>query len=214
MSPNHKILCVILGGGGHARVIVDCIEISGLALPYAILDSNPAMHGKEIFGVLIRGGDECIEALKKEGVTHFISGVGGARDNVPRQKVFEMGVAAGLVPLTLVHPSAILSRHAKIGKGTVVFAGSIVNPAATIGANCVINTGAIIEHDCVIGNHVHVATGAKLSGTVRVGEGAHIGAGAVIRNNIVIGEKAVVGAGSVVVKDVLPQTVVKGVPAR
>lgn len=214
MNVNKKPLCVILGAGGHAKVVIDCMEQSALAIPYAVLDANPALWGKEIFGVPIRGGDKLLSELKQEGVTHFIPGVGGIRDNEPRRHVFEIGLASGLQPLTLIHPSAIRSRRITIGRGTVIFAGVILNPGVVVGDNCIINTGAILDHDCLIEDHVHIATGAKLSGTVRVGKDAHIGTGALVRNNICIGANAVVGAGAVVVSDVLPNTVVKGVPAK
>lgn len=210
----NKIFCVILGGGGHARVVIDCLKASGQADPYAVLDRNQALWGKEIFGVPIRGGDELLAELKKEGVTHFIPAVGGVKDNAPRRKMFEWGIEQGLTPLTLCHSSAILSPYSKIGEGTVIFAGAIVNPAAVIGRNCVINTGVIIEHDCIIEDHVHVAPGSTLSGGVIVRQMAHIGTGSSIRHAITVGEGAVVGAGSVVVKDVPAGLTVKGVPAK
>lgn len=210
----HKIRCVILGGGGHARVVIDCLKLSKLAFPHAVLDENQSLWGTEIFGVPVRGGDDCLGQLKKEGVTHFIPAVGGIRDNSPRRRVFTWARDQGLIPLVLCHPAAIISPYAQIGGGTVVFAGAILNPGVTVGENCIINTGAILDHDCVIGDHVHIAPGAALSGTVRVGSGAHIGTGACIRQDIIIGEEAVVGVGSVVIQDVPAKKVVKGVPAK
>lgn len=210
----NKILCVILGGGGHARVVIDCLKASGQASPHAVLDKNQSLWGKEIFGVPIRGGDDLLARLKEEGVTHFVSAVGGVQDNRPRKKIFEWGIRQGLVPLMLQHPSAVISPYTQIGRGTVIFAGAIINPGVVIGENCIINTGAIIDHDCVIGNHVHIAPGVTLSGGVDVGTGAHVGTGASIRHQITLGEKSVIGAGSVVVKDVPEEVVVKGVPAR
>ena len=45
-------------------------------------------------------------------------------------------------------------------------------------------------------------------------KGASIGSGATILANVVIGEHAIVGAGSVVTRDVPPDTIVAGNPAR
>jgi acetyltransferase-like isoleucine patch superfamily enzyme len=51
-------------------------------------------------------------------------------------------------------------------------------------------------------------------GKIVIQNDAWIGAGAIILPNVTIGEFSIVGAGSVVLKDVLPYTVVAGVPAK
>lgn len=214
MPATNNMLCVILGGGGHARVLIDSLRASGVATPYAVLDRNRSLWGKELLGVPILGGDELLPELVSQGVTCFVVGVGAVGDNQPRRRLFELGVAHGLTPLTVCHPSAVCSPWARIGPGSVVFPLAVVNAGAILGVNVIVNTGAIVEHDCVLGDHVHIATGARLASTVRVGAGAHIGAGATVRQCISIGEGAIVGAGAVVVKDVPPRTVVVGVPAR
>jgi len=213
-TSSNKILCVILGGGGHAHVVIDCLKVSGVAHPYAVLDVNRFLWGKEVYGVPIRGGDDFLPTLKQEGVTHFVPAIGGVGDNAPRRRSFEWGIGQGLIPLTLRHPSAVISSQTNIGRGTVIFAGAIINPGVVIGENCIINTGSIIDHDCTIGDHVHIAPGVTLSGVVRVGSGVHIGTGASIRQGVTIGDESIVGVGSVVVKDVSAKTIVKGVPAK
>lgn len=210
---NNKILCVVLGGGGHAKVVLDCLKSSGAADPRAVLDADRALWGKEILGVPIAGGDEQISKLKKEGITHFVAGIGGVKDNTPRRRVFEAGLKAGLQPFTVIHPRAIVSQACRIGLGSVIVAGAIVNAGAVFGENVIGNTGCIVDHDCVIGDHVHIAPGAVLSGGVHVGPLAHIGTGAVIKQGITIGEGAVVAAGAVVVANVPAGKMVKGVPA-
>ncbi len=206
--------CVILGGGGHARVVVDAILLSEVAIPYAGLDADRSLWGTTLLSVPIRGGDELLDALAHEGVTTFVVGLGGVRDNGPRRKLFELGLQHGLIPLTVRHPSAVCSPWAEIGPGSVVFPTSVVNAGAKLGVNVIINSGAIIEHDCLIGDHAHIATGAMVASTVTVGCLAHIGVGATIRQCLTIGDAAVVGAGAVVVDDVPAGVVVVGVPAR
>ncbi len=208
------VVCVILGGGGHARVVIDSLRGSGIGEPLAVLDANPSLWGKNLLGVPIRGGDELIAEFANQGATHFVVGLGSVGDHRPRRRLFEMGAAHGLTPLTVCHPSAVCSRWANLGAGSVLFPYAVVNAGAALGVNTIVNTGAIVEHDCVLGDHVHVATGARLCSTIHVGDGAHIGAGATIRQRISIGRGAVIGAGAVVVKDVESQTVVVGVPAH
>lgn len=206
--------CVILGGGGHAKVLIDSMRLAGVPEPYCILDSNQDRWGEAVLGVPILGGDELLSQLIQHGTTSFVVGLGSVSNNRPRRRLFETGCSQGLEPLTVVHPSAICSKWAKIGPGSQILPGSIVNAGATLGANVIVNSGSIIEHDCVLEDHVHIATGARLASTIRVGAETHIGAGATIRQSITIGKGSVVGAGAVVVSDVASNTVVVGVPAR
>lgn len=201
MAPE-SVRCVILGGGGHARVLIDCLRASKEAVPVAIVDADRSLWDKTILEVKVVGGDEKLEEMRDQGVSHFVVGLGGTKDNGPRRMLFERAMELGFHPVNVRHPSAICSPSAEIGAGSVLYPRSVVNACAKIGRNVIINTGAIIEHDCVIGDHAHIATGAMLCGTVMVGEMAHIGAGAVVRQNQKIGARAVVGAGATVVNDV------------
>ena len=214
MATDAQIRHVILGGGGHAKVLVDALLACGPVQHCGILDRDQSLWGTDLLGVPVLGGDDLLPELVRRGVTHFIVGLGGVGDNRPRRRLFELGLEHGLTPLTLRHPAAICSPFATIGVGSVVYPAAVVNAGAVVGVNVIVNTGAIIEHDCVIGDHVHVATGAGIASTVKVEAEAHIGAGATLRQRITVGEGAIVGAGAVVVKDVEPWTVVVGVPAR
>ena len=206
--------CVILGGGGHAKVLIDCLLASGSSLGCSILDSDRSRWGQELLGVPIIGDDSLLPTLASRGAKCFVVGLGSTGDNEPRRRVFELALSYDLEPLAVAHPSAICSKWAMVGPGSQFLTRSVINAGAILGANVIVNSGAIVEHDCVLGDHVHVATGAQLASTVQVGDGAHIGAGATVRQNITIGDRAIVGAGAVVVKDVPPGLVVVGVPAR
>jgi sugar O-acyltransferase (sialic acid O-acetyltransferase NeuD family) len=206
--------CIILGAGGHARVLIDCLQTNPTVSMAGILDPDPEKAGAEVYGVPILGNDELLPEIVERGVEYFVVGLGGTGNNLPRKRLFELAVKCGLKPLTVQHPSASVSQRAIIGEGCQLLPGAIVNAGAKLGMNVILNSGAIVEHDCVVGDHVHVATGAKLASTIFVGDGAHIGAGATIRQCIRIGEFSVVGAGAVVVKDVPAHTTVVGVPAE
>ena len=209
-----KVRCVILGGGGHARVVIEALQGSRAAIPVAVLDAQPVLWGTAVCGVPILGGDERLSHVVREGVTTFIVGVGGVGDNGPRRRLFERAAQAGLIPLTVWHPAAVCSSWARIGEGSFIGPLAVVNAGAQVGRNVIVNTSAVIEHDCTIADHVHVATAATVCSTVTVGAAAHIGAGATVRQGVTIGEGALIGAGAVVVKGVAPWTVVVGVPAR
>jgi UDP-perosamine 4-acetyltransferase len=207
-------LCVVLGGGGHARVVLDALRAGRAAESYVVLDSDPARIGGTLDGVPIAGSDDrLIEYAKQEHVA-FVVGIGGAGDTRARRRLFELARSHGMVALTCVHPAAVCSPRATVAPGAQLLAGSIVGPGAVIGLNAIVNSGAIVEHDCRIGDHVHVAIGARLSGGVSVGANAHIGAGATILEGTLVGAGSVVGAGAAVISDVPENVIVAGVPAR
>ena len=206
--------CVIQGGGGHARVVIDALLDNDDVEIVGIVDCDSSRWNQKIYGVPILGGDDWLPQLREAGVRYFLAGLGGTLDNRPRARLFLLGCSSGLEPLTLLHRTAICSARAQLGPGVQLLAGSIVNAGAVLGANVIVNSGAIVEHDCAIGDHVHIATGARLTGAVRVEPYAHVGAGATVLQGVTIGSRAVVGAGAVVVKDVAADTVVMGVPAR
>lgn len=205
---------VLIGGGGHARVLVDALRAAGETGAIAVLDADPARHGEMLLDATIAGGDEMLAALVSQGAKFFAVAVGGTRNNAPRAALYRRGLDLGLQPISIIHPRATVSPWASVGAGCQILAAAVVNAGAVLGANVIVNSGAIVEHDCCIGDHVHIATGARLASTVTVGDRAHIGAGSVVRQLITIGEASVVGAGAVVVKNVSAATVVAGVPAK
>lgn len=205
---------VIIGGGGHATVLIDSLRAAGEKRVMAVLDADASGHGTSICGVPVIGGDDLLETLARSGTHSFFVGVGGTSDNRPRARLYEKAKRLGLAPVTIRHPSAIVSPDATIGEGCQILPGAIVNARAVLGENVIVNSGAVVEHDCVIGDHTHIATGALLASTVRIGKFAHISIGAVVRQVIKIGNGAVVGAGAVVIKDVEENTIVVGVPAK
>jgi sugar O-acyltransferase (sialic acid O-acetyltransferase NeuD family) len=210
-----RIDLILLGAGGHARVLLDIVELVNPGWQLAILARPDATSWRPGGQVILLGDDGLLPELAAASPrAGFVVGVGSVAPNEIRRRLFEIAMQWGFSPRTLVHPSAVVSRSAIIAPGAQLLPACVVNPGARVGSNAIVNTAAVIEHDCIIEGHAHVSPGAVLSGGVHVGEGAHIGTGAVIRQGIKIGEGAQVGAGAVVVKDVAPRTLVVGVPAK
>jgi UDP-perosamine 4-acetyltransferase len=208
------IRCLIMAAGGHAAVLIDTMRRSRSVQPDCLLDSDPARWQTELYGIPIIGGDEMLAKMQSRGVDRFTVGLGRAGATDHRRSLFDTARAAGLEPITIVDPTAIVSDQADLAEGAQIFARSVVNIGSRIGANSVINTGAIVEHDCTVGDHVFVAPGAVLAGGVRVGDQAFIGMGAMVLPGISIGQAAVVGAGALVTKSVPTAATVVGMPAR
>jgi sugar O-acyltransferase (sialic acid O-acetyltransferase NeuD family) len=194
---------VIVGAGGHAKVVIATVEAAGGRVVGAY-DDRRELWGKELLGVPILGP---VDSEELEGVPAIIA-IG---NNQARREVANKLNARWV---TVVHPSAVVHTSAALGAGTVVFAGSIVQPGTTIGAHGIVNTGASVDHDCVIGSFAHIAPGARLCGGVVAGEGTMIGVGASVAPTVEIGAWAVVGAGAACVTNVPDLATVGGVPAR
>jgi len=203
-----------LGAGGHAKVVIELIQVAGGYDCVGLLDPRPELRGTAVLGVPVLGDDSHLPQLRREGVEAAFIGVGAVADTSVRRRLFTTMTEQGFTPVSAIHPAAILSPSARVGEGVTVMAGAVVNAHAELGANVVVNTGAIVEHECVLGDHAHVATGAVLAGGVRLGQGALVGAGATVLPGVSIGEEAVVGAGAVLASDCPAGATVKGVPAR
>lgn len=201
---------ILIGAGGHSKVIQDIAASNGLKL-YAIVDDAFEEIKKEK-GIIYANPSflDDLDSTELQDYKFCIS-VG---NNVLRKTLFErLRIPLGQYAV-LIHPSAVLSSSAKIGFGTVVMPNAVINADTVIGNHCIINSSAVIEHDNTLGDYVHVSPRASLCGTVSIGEGTHIGAGAVIIPGKRIGSWSTVGAGAAVVKDVGNRVTVAGVPAR
>jgi len=195
----------LIGAGGHAKVVLSTLIASGYHVD-GLFDDDPRKQGAKILGVPVIGS---IDDAKRNGPARGVLALG---DNRTRKLLAQE--LSGWEWLTVVHPEAYIHPSAKLGPGTVVFAGVVVQPDVRIGAHTVINTGATVDHDCSIGDFVHIAPGAHLAGNVIVEDGALIGIGAVVLPGVRIGAWTILGAGGVVIGDLPPRVIAAGVPAR
>lgn len=201
---------IVIGGGGHAKVLIDAILSTGNYEIGGILDGRLKV-GEKVLGIPVIGGDELLNQLK--GVCLAV-GVGTVKATDKRKTIYERCKRSGFEFPIIIHNDARISKTAKQQDGVQVMAGAIINPEAEIGENTIINTGAIVEHECKIASHCHISLNAVLGGNVMVGECSHVGMGAHILQGIKIGNYVTVGAGAVVTKDVEDGKTVVGMPAK
>ena len=148
---------VVIGAGGHARVVIDALQCAGLEVE-GVAGLTPV---NEVLGVPYLGTDDFILARKPESV-RLANGIGSIDAKGTRTEVFERFAARGYEFVRVIHPTAVIARSAHLGHGTQVMAGAVIQPAARLGKNVLVNTRASVDHDCVIGDHVHIAPGATL----------------------------------------------------
>lgn len=203
---------VIVGGGGHARVLYTAlIELGCSVLGFLDRESEDSALIKS--GVKYLGVDADISRFSTEEIC-LVNGLGSVKDTRPRSNIFNHFKQLGFNFAQVIHPTAIIARDCEIGEGAQIMAGAIVQTGTTIGMNSIINTRASVDHDCRIGDHAHIGPGAVLCGQVALGSGVHIGSGATIIQCIKIGLYSVIGAGAVVLENVDEKAIVAGVPAK
>jgi UDP-perosamine 4-acetyltransferase len=212
MTLNHNEI-ILLGGGGHAKVLIDLINTSGQFEISGILDSQLQIE-TTVLNVPVLGDDDLLPGLYGKGIRNVCIAIGSVRDTAKRRILFDKVKQIRFFVPYLLHPQAIIvSKNVHFSEGVQVMAGVNIQTDSLFGENTIVNTGAIIEHDCNIGSHVHVCSGVVISGGCNIGDGAFIGAGATVMQGINIGKCATVAAGAVVIKNVPEGSMVKGVPA-
>ena len=199
---------VILGGGGHGRVVFDILEQAGEVDIVGFTSATPGQT--DIFGYRCLGTDENLGEIYRRGVRCAFVAVG---DNARRRNCLDVLKEHGFRIINAVSPRATVSRHAVLGCGVAVMPGAVINGGAQIADGVIVNTNASVDHDCKIGAYVHVAPGVTIAGDVCVGQGAFLGAGSCVIPGITIGFWTTIGAGAVVVRDVPDEVVAIGVPA-
>lgn len=194
---------IVIGGGGHAKVVIDCIQSAGDTV-VGILDDSLA-PGTEILGIKVLGK---VASCSGYPDCCFVIAIG---NNTVRKAIAEK---LDVCWYTAIHPRAVISQYATIGCGSMILANAVINAGAAVGSHCILNTACVVEHDNHIGDFVHISPRAALAGNVSVGDLTQIGIGAVVRQNIAICGSCLVGAGAAVVKDILEEGTYAGVPAR
>ena len=199
----------IIGGGGHAKVVIEAVRAEGRFRPVGILDDDARRWGDTVLGVPIRGA---IASLAP-GAAGSARGVLAIGDN-RRRAMLDERIGERMTWPTIVHPSSVVSPSATIAGGAVVFAGVIVQADARVGRHVILNTGCSVDHDSVIDDFAHLAPGVRLAGGVHVEEGALLGIGSSVIPYRTVGAWSVVGAGGVVVRNIPSSVTARGIPAR
>ena len=201
---------LILGAGGHGRVVADAALASGEWSRVFASDRDPsrATGGAELLpGVALMTFEAAIFLWTSPAMVHVAIGNAAGRES-------ETNAASAAQHATVIHPRASLSPHASIAPGCFVAAQAVIAPNASLGRAVIVNHGAVVDHDVVIGDFSHIAPGAMLGGGVRIGCRVLVGAGATVLPGIHIADDVTIGAGATVCDPITQAGIYAGVPAR
>lgn len=198
---------ILVGGGGHGKVVVDAIKNSDEFIVYGIVDLK-LPKGTSVLGVRVVGTDKLLPQIFKNGIKKAFISIASIGNCDIRKKIYANLKGIGFELSVIIHPKAIVAEDAEIGEGTFVAAGAVLNPGVKIGKNVIVNTSSSVDHDCRIGDFVHIAPGVTLCGAVRVGEATHIGTGANVVQCLDIGKNCMIKAGTLVRRSVCDGQVV------
>lgn len=182
---------VIVGFGGHAKSVADCIERMHKfnIVGYTDIEEHPSRYR-------YLGTDDELESLYRSGVRKAILGIGYLGKGDVRRRLYNRLKDIGFELPIIVDPSAIVSETATIDEGTFIGKGAIINTESVIGKSVIVNTKALIEHECSIGDFSHVAVGATVCGQVKVGKNTLVGANSTIIQCVEVGDNQIVPAGT------------------
>ena len=148
------------------------VEETALQLGYddiAFLDD--AKKEKDVIGKCCDYG----EFLKS-----YDSAVAAFGDNNMRLLWTEKLMEAGYQVPALVHPSAIVSQDAAVGRGCFILQRAVVNRGTVMEHAVLVNSGAVVDHDSYLGSGVHIGLGSVVKSNCTIASGVKVEAGEVI----------------------------------
>ncbi|MGY1752150.1 acetyltransferase [Blastococcus sp. SYSU D01042] len=211
---------VIIGAGGFGREVHDVVE--------AINDSVTAADRTEYaFLGFLDDGEPEPDLLRQRGAPHLgpTEALVGMRSDVQyvigignggtRRRIDAWASGRGRSAATLIHPRAVVGKRAvSFGAGTVVCANAVVTTNVRVGRHVHLNLGVTVGHDAQLGDYVTLNPNSSISGEVLLEDEVTMGTGASVIQGRRIGARATIGAGAAVVRDIDPDVVAVGVPAR
>lgn len=167
-----KARSLVVGAGGHGRLVAETAELSGQFEVVGFLDDAfPA--GKSVLNVAVLGPMVSM-GHHRAAADQAIVAIG---NNAVREKLMQQLASADFVHATVIHPRAIVSPSAILGEGSAVMAGAIVGTEARLGMGSIVNCGAVVDLHAIVEDFGHLGVNASMAGGTVLGHGAWMQAG-------------------------------------
>lgn len=191
---------IIVGAGGFGRELIawagDCHQAGSIPPVAGLIDDKIEALAKFSYPVGVLGTIDEFVPLPNDLLLMAIG------TPAIKRRIAVALAARGGVFGTMIHPSAIVARSAKIAEGAILCPLSLVSADATIGRCCTINVLSSVGHDASLGDYSTLSAHVDLTGAVTVAPMVLFGTGARILPGVHIGEGATIGAGSTVYRTV------------
>jgi sugar O-acyltransferase (sialic acid O-acetyltransferase NeuD family) len=203
---------VIFGASDFGKEVAFLVEDINEAGPQwnllGFIDDDPRKRASSCLGYPVLGGAEWVTERSEP-----IDAVVAIGDPRIRRIVVDK-LAPHVHFATLVHPSARCHRTTVVGEGTILCAGTIVTVEIELGRHVIVNLDCTIGHGARIGEFCVLNPGVHVSGDVTLAPDVSVGTGSQIIDTVSVGSNSVIGAGAVVIRDLPPNVVAVGSPAK
>jgi sugar O-acyltransferase (sialic acid O-acetyltransferase NeuD family) len=190
---------IVIGAGGHAAEIDEYLQILKKVNDISVngfLDDNPGSHSNYQFSAKYLG------TIKDHHVSSDFNYIMGIANMNYRRKIVERFLKEGAVFTNLIHPTAYVSKSARLGNGIVLGPYVNIGPNGTVGDFTLLNARVSVGHDTVIGNYNFISPNVSFSGFTSVGDENLFGINAATIPGIKVGNKNKIAAGMVLDKNV------------
>ena len=213
----NKDKIIVVGCGEQARVTIDNIEEQNKYDIFGLTTFNGNENKKDkVYGYEVVCEDKDIKQLIKENldIKGYVLGLGiGVGGNLLNRYKLYSWLDKIINPVNIIHPSAVISKRAKIGKGNVIEAFTKLCNGSEVNNHCLIQSFSSVSHDQIIANNVMIACNVSLAGKT-IGEHSIIAEGSSIGFKKNVGQNCLLMDGAVLTKDMPDNTVGYGNPAK
>lgn len=207
---------ILIGAGQHCNVVLYNMKAQGMYEPACIAEVDENKWGSSVSNIPVEPfknfDEDAMRRIEEKYNTNlFFISFGAMRWRKP---VFDFLALHGWEAVNIIHPDAVVSSSAQLGKGVLIECGCLITPSPYIGDNVVVNTGSQVNHDNIVEKHVYIASGVILSGGVTIGENTLLDDGVIITLGRKVGKDSLIGAGGIVTKDIPDGVVAYGNPCK